>query len=199
MVDGADVRNGQPCAAPARGSEPSHQIAVSVAPVYILLTGRCLPPLPPPPMVSPHVLLQRFSVPAFALVAVLLMSGAAPLQPDESLVEIQDALQDSDPDGVLNQVDGRVEIVLFGQGGTYRPGQAEHVLRDFFRRYPPDRVDLGSELSSSSDGRTAIGRYWTEDGGMPLQVRVLHRQSGSDWTLVSMRIERQSFGRVGGR
>ena len=150
-------------------------------------------------MASPHVFVQRFGVPAFALAAILLVSGAAPPQPDDSLVEIQEALQESDPDAVLDQVNGRVEIVLFGQGGTYRPGQAEHVLRDFFRRYPPDRVDLGSELSSSSDGRTAIGRYWTEDGGMPLQVRVLHRQTRDDWTLVSMRIERQSFGRVGGR
>ena len=74
------------------------------------------------------------------------------------------------------------------------------MLKDFFRRYPPDRVDLSAERSSSADGRTAMGSYWTEDGGLPLQVRVLHRETAEDeWRLMSLRIERQSFGRVGGR
>lgn len=134
-----------------------------------------------------------------ALASVFLLSGSVPAQPDESLEKIQAALQDADPAGVLDQVEDRVEIILFGQGGTYRRGQATHVLRDFFRRYPPDRVDLGSERSSSDDGRTAMGRYWTEDGGLPLQVRVLHRESGDEWRLVALHVERQSFGRAGGR
>ena len=136
-----------------------------------------------------------------AAAAAFLAGGADAQQVggDDALARVEAGLRNGDAEAVLVDAAPRLEIVLFGQGGTYRRSQAVHVLRDFFRRYPPDRVDLGSELSSSADGRTAIGRYWTEDGGMPLQVRVLHRQSGDDWTLVSMRIERQSFGRVGGR
>lgn len=150
-------------------------------------------------MASLHHLSRRIGVRVVALAGVFLLSGAVPTQPDESLAQIEAALQEGDPAAVLDQVEDRVEIVLFGQGGTYRRGQAVHVLRDFFRRYPPDRVDLGSERSSSDDGRTAIGRYWTEDGGMPLQIQVLHREEGETWHLVSLRIERQSFGRASGR
>ncbi len=65
----------------------------------------------------------------------------------------------------------------------FRRAQAEHVLRDFFRRYPPDRVAF-SEPSSSDDGQTATGRYWPESGGAPLNVRVLHRVVNGDWELV---------------
>lgn len=150
-------------------------------------------------MARSHLLTRLFGLRVVALAGVLLLSGASSVQPDESLEAVQAALEDGSPDGVLDQVGDRVEIVLFGQGGTYRRGQAVHVLRDFFRRYPPDRVDLGFERSSSTDGRTAMGRYWTEDGGLPLQVRVLHREDGDTWHLVSLRVERQSFGRVGGR
>ena len=150
-------------------------------------------------MALPHHLPRFLGLRMVALAGVFLLSGSIPVQPDESLEKIQAALQEADPSGVLDQVEDRVEIVLFGQGGTYRKGQAVHVLRDFFRRYPPDRVDLGSERSSSDDGRTAMGRYWTEDGGLPLQVRVLHREAGDEWRLISLHVERQSFGRVGAR
>ncbi|GAB5534047.1 MAG: hypothetical protein Rubg2KO_02960 [Rubricoccaceae bacterium] len=141
-----------------------------------------------------HHLPRFLGLRVLALAGVFLLSGSIPVQPDDSLEKIEAALTDADPSGVLDQVEDRVEIVLFGQGGTYRKGQAVHVLRDFFRRYPPDRVDLGSERSSSDDGRTAMGRYWSEDGGLPLQVRVLHRENGDEWHLISLRVERQSFG-----
>ncbi|MEO0558615.1 MAG: DUF4783 domain-containing protein [Bacteroidota bacterium] len=145
-------------------------------------------------MAFPHRLPRFLGLRMVVLVGVFALSGSVPVQPDESLEKIEAALADADPSGVLDQVEDRVEIVLFGQGGTYRKGQAVHVLRDFFRRYPPDRVDLGSERSSSDDGRTAMGRYWSEDGGLPLQVRVLHREDGEEWHLIALHVERQSFG-----
>ena len=87
-------------------------------------------------------------------------------------------------------------MVLFGRGGTVRRSQAVHVLRDFFRRYPPARVAL-AERSSSDDGLTAIWRYWTADDGQPLNVRAVHRESEDGWALVSLRIERRSTIRGG--
>ena len=56
-----------------------------------------------------------------------------------------------------------------------------------------------AERASSDEGRTAIGRYWTEDGGAPLTVRVLHRAAGSGWELASIRVERQPLIRGSGR
>jgi hypothetical protein len=127
-----------------------------------------------------------------SLVAVTMSFAGA--QNDE-VARVEAALQAADAGAALSGAAGRVEIILFGQGGTYGRSQATHVLRDFFRRYPPQRVAL-PERSSSNDGRTALGRYWTQDGGAPLNVRVVHRVQGDDWNLVSIHIDRPSLLRV---
>ena len=137
---------------------------------------------------------------ALAVAAVSLSFAPSPslAQADEALERVADALQEGDPTGVFADAASRVEVVVFGEGGMYRKGQASHVLRDFFRHYPPDRVAFG-ERSSSDEGRTAIGRYWTRDGGSPLRVRVVHRVDGDAWELVALRIDRGSSFRTGGR
>lgn len=142
--------------------------------------------------------------PSFRLAAcaLALLAGAAAVAqstfPQDEVARVEAGLQAGDADAVLDGSAARVEVVLFGQGSTYRRAQAAHVLRDFFRRYPPERVSL-SERASSDDGRTAIGRYWTEDGAAPLAVRVLHRAAGDTWELASVRVERPSLLRGGER
>lgn len=137
-----------------------------------------------------------------AVCVLALTAGAAALAqsafPDDEVERVEAGLRAGDADAVLDGSAARVEVVLFGQGSTYRRAQAAHVLRDFFRRYPPERVSL-PERASSDEGRTAIGRYWTEDGGAPLTVRVLHRASGGGWELASIRVERQPLIRGTGR
>ena len=137
-----------------------------------------------------------------ALCALALLVGAGAFAQAARMVDevarVEAALQAGDPSAVLDGSAARIEIVLFGQGSTYRRAQAAHVLRDFFRRYPPERVAL-PERASSDDGRTAIGRYWTQDGGAPLMVRVLHRAAGTEWELASIRVERPSLIRGGDR
>ena len=128
--------------------------------------------------------------------ALLLAAGASLTQDDETIERVEVGLEESDPAAVLDRAAGRVEVVLFGRGGTVRRTQATHVLRDFFRRYPPARVAL-AERSSSDDGLTAIWRYWTDDGGQPLSVRAVHREGADDWELVSLRVERRSTIRGG--
>ena len=129
---------------------------------------------------------------------VLLLAGAIALagSPDDALARVEAGLREADVEKVLQGAEPRVEVMLFGQGSTYRHGQAAQVLQDFFRRYPPRRVAFG-ELATSDDGRAAMGRYWAVDGSAPLAVRVLHRRDGDAWRLASLRIDRASFGRAG--
>ena len=141
-------------------------------------------------------MLHRFTIsPRLVVAAVALLIGGAALAQSafvtDEVTQVQAALQAGDADAVLSGSAPRIEVVLFGQGSTYRRAQAAHVLRDFFRRFPPERVTFDTR-ASSDDGRTAIGRYFTEDGGQPLSVRILHRASGDDWELASIRIERRS-------
>ena len=137
-----------------------------------------------------------------AACALALCAGAAAVAqsafPTDDVARVEAGLQAADAAAVLDGSAARVEVVLFGQGSTYRRAQAAHVLRDFFRRYPPERVSL-PERASGDDGRTATGRYWTQDGGAPLSVRVLHRAAGGAWELASIRVERPSMIRGAGR
>ncbi len=113
-------------------------------------------------------------------------------QAGTDFARLETAFLASDADALLDGAADRVEIVLFGQGGMYRRAQARHVLRDFFRRYPPDRVAF-AERSSSDDGRMAIGRYWAQRGGAPLTLRLLHRADDGAWSLTSIRVEQPSI------
>lgn len=131
------------------------------------------------------------------LAAVALAPIGAAQQGADEIARLEADFRDSDAEAVLDGAATRVEIVLFGQGGMYRRAQATHVLRDFFRRYPPERVAF-AERSSSDDGRTAIGRYWPQDGGVPLTLRVLHRPDGDGWALTSIRVEQPSIIRTAG-
>lgn len=134
---------------------------------------------------------------ALLLLLALAVSAHSPVGPDDALGRVSQGLEDSDPEAVLADVGGRVEIVLFGQGGVFRRAQAVHVLRDFFRRYPPARVAF-SEPSSSDDGQTAVGRYSLRSGGSDLKVSVMHRVTGDTWKLASIRIEQRPIVRPTG-
>ena len=131
------------------------------------------------------------------VLALVLGATAAPQESvDDAIAQLEAGLEQADPDVVLDHAAGRVEVVLFGRGGTVRRTQAAHVLRDFFRRYPPARVAI-QERSSSDDGLTTFWRYWTSDDGQQLRVRAVHREGGGQWELVSLRVERRSTIRGG--
>lgn len=141
-------------------------------------------------------LLRSVLLLAVAVASVSFVARPTEAQADEALERVADALEGGDASGVFTDAASRVEVFVFGDGGMYRRGQATQVMRDFFRRYPPERVAFG-ERSTSDGGRTAIGRYWAQDGGAPLRVRVVHSVDGDEWELVAIRIDRGSTFRSG--
>lgn len=149
-------------------------------------------------MRPPALAVQRAALLA-ALVLILGATTLGAITQDDAVARVEAGLEKGNPEAVLTDAAGRVEVVLFGQGGMYRRAQATHVLRDFFRRYPPLRASFRPERSSSNEGLAAEGRYWSEDGGSPLTVRVLHREEGEAWELVSIRIDQRSTVRPNGR
>ena len=162
-------------------------------PAYLLLGPA--DGIPTPALMRPASLASRV---AALLFLTVFLAGGTPAVQDDVLRRVAAGLEGADPDAVLTDAPDRVEIVLFGQGGMFRRPQAEHVLRDFFRRYPPARVAF-SEPSSSDDGQSATGRYWPQSGGAPLNVRVLHRAVGESWELSSIRIDQRPVVRTSGR
>ncbi|MEM0963346.1 MAG: DUF4783 domain-containing protein [Bacteroidota bacterium] len=136
--------------------------------------------------------------PRLAILTLALTLAGGTVAPDDPVARVKMGLESADPDAVLADVSGRVEVVLSGQGGMFRRAQAVEILRDFFRRYPPSRVEF-SEPSDSDDGQTATGRYHSTAGGARFDVYVLHRRAGDDWDLASIRIDQRSPIRSNGR
>jgi len=134
----------------------------------------------------------------FALLTLAVALGAGATSQDDALARVTAGLQNANPEAVLADAGDRVEIVIFGQGGMFRRAQATHVLRDFFRRYPPERVAF-TEPSSSDDGQSATGRYYVQTGEPSLNVRVVHRFEDEEWELTSIRIDQRSVVRPTGR
>lgn len=139
--------------------------------------------------------------------AVALIAGVGPLMAQEELTDadsalarVQLGLETTDANNALADAGDRVEVVLFGEGGVYRRGQAISVLEDFFRRFPPDSVSF-SEHSTIDDSRSVIGQYYTRDGSSPLIIRVRHRVEPADslWELIGIRVDRPSLFRTGSR
>lgn len=114
---------------------------------------------------------------------------------DDTVELVTTAFEEADYEALLDLAQGRVEILILGQGARYSHAQAEMVLRNFFRHHPPERVEL-TEHSATEDDRAATGRYWAESGESPLTLHVGFRVNGDDaWQLGSIRIERPSYHR----
>lgn len=135
------------------------------------------------------------------LLVPVVLGPPARSQPDPqdaaALAALGAALEDGDSGRLLDGACERVELSLFGQGARYSRGQAALVLRDFFRRFPPMRVQL-SEPSVVDDGRAAMGRYWTDEGN-PLGIYIRLEREGDDWLLAVLRVDRPALYRVNGR
>ncbi len=120
-------------------------------------------------------------------------SGGAYAQADSTaLLRIEQAFRAADARMLLEGSANRVDLVIFGKGASYSRAQAELVLGDFFRRYPPKQVVFEQEVLAE-DRRSMIGRYWVIDGGAkPIGVSVRLRARGSGWQLRAIRIDRGS-------
>lgn len=114
---------------------------------------------------------------------------------DETVELVESAFQTADHEALIDLAHRRVEISILGQGSRYSHSQAEMVLRDFFRRNPPERVELSEQLAAD-DNRAASGRYWVESRDSPFSLHVGFRVvDGDQWQLASIRIDRPSFRR----
>ncbi len=112
----------------------------------------------------------------------------AKAQPADSLRRVLvEALARGDAARLLEQAPAQVELALLGRGRLYSRMQARYVLMDFFRAYPPLRVELDEDRMLAPH-RFLIGRYWYARAAAPFQVYMrLHREAGT-WKLHELRV-----------
>lgn len=124
------------------------------------------------------------------IASVVFVAAPAFAQVERSaLEEIEAALGEADVNALNERAAERVELTLFGSAAMYSRGQAMYVLAEFFREYPPRRVDF-SDPSRSGGNWFALGQYHYERGENPLRVFIRLRSNGGQWQLREVRIER---------
>ena len=110
-----------------------------------------------------------------ALICVLLLClarpGAAQEDASDALGQIDRAFKRGDARALVAPAADRLDVSLFGSGTQYSRSQALYVMQDFFKEYPPRRLEWQSN-SEAEGSRFATGRYWHGGGGPPLRVYV---------------------------
>lgn len=143
---------------------------------------------------------KRAAFLAVVLASVLSMSARAQSADGNSdqagsaaLQEICQALRAGSVDPLMDRAADRVDLTIFGSSELLSRSQAKYVLMDFFRSYPPTRVEV-HETSPSDGNWFASASYWYEGGDGPLTVYLRMRaKSADDWELRELRFGRSAL------
>lgn len=115
-------------------------------------------------------------------------SASRPI-PDAIVQDLGSAFSNGDAQALLDHATDRVEISLFGTRTYYSRAQALYVLRDFFKKHPPQRFE-SDEVAEAGTTYFVTGRYWHLRTDQPLQLYVRVSTESEDWNLHEVRIER---------
>ena len=107
----------------------------------------------------------------------------------EALKRVTRFFAQGDADALMEHAGERVDVTLLGSSDLFSRSQATYVVRDFFRHFPPARLDL-NETSATEGNWFAAGRYWYQNGDAPLSVYLRLSVSNSEWELREIRISR---------
>jgi len=129
---------------------------------------------------------------ATVLIAFLGAAGPAPAwtQPaeEEAVVRrVRLSILEGDARALLSPATDRLEVSLFGAQSFYSSAQAQYVLRDFFKNYPPQRFEV-VEVARSGGSQMVSGRYWHARTDQPLHMYVYLILRGGAWQLEGVRV-----------
>lgn len=71
-----------------------------------------------------------------------------------------------------NYFGSRVEINISGSSGLYSKNQAEQVMRDFFRKYPPQNFVIVNRSGGNTEITSSIGNYFSTDTKFKVFIKV---------------------------
>lgn len=100
---------------------------------------------------------------------------------NEVLTNTRTSLAQANPKSLTKFFNEFVEINLNGEKGNYSRTQAEFVMKDFFRKYPPSGFELIHQGASKEGVKYAIGQYSHHKGSF--RVYILIKQFKGDYLI----------------
>lgn len=129
-----------------------------------------------------------------AVILIALVEAAGPgmvsAQSAEDAVvrRIRTSLVEGDARALLSPATDRLEVSLFGVQSFYSSAQAQYVLREFFKNYPPQRFEV-VEVSHTGGSQMISGRYWHARANRSLHVYLYLIQRDDAWWLEGIRVK----------
>lgn len=106
---------------------------------------------------------------------------------EETMKEITEYLQTGDADKLATVFNKTVDIGLPGKDNTYSVSQAEMVMKEFFRKYPPKSFTIEQQGFQGENSHYSIGYYLTEE--KKLQVYTMIRKNDTGWVIHKLKFE----------
>jgi len=95
----------------------------------------------------------------FLVISVILVSWSNVWAQDDPFDPITKAIQESDAGSLSESFNLTVELQLPGNEGTYSYSQAEMIMKDFFKKCPPDSFKIIRKGTTDPISMFAIGDY----------------------------------------
>jgi hypothetical protein len=90
----------------------------------------------------------------------------------EALTNTKVSLARADPKSLTRYFNDYVEISFDGEKNSYSKTQAEFVMKDFFKKYPPVSFELIHQGASKEGLRYAIGKYSFSKGSYRVYILI---------------------------
>lgn len=124
----------------------------------------------------------------FAIViCLLLFSHSLTMAQDNAFDQIIKAIEESDAKSLSAHFSTTIELRLPGNENTYSSSQAEMIMKDFFKRYPPDTFKTVQEGSTEETSKFAICSYIS--GSRQFQVYLYLKREKDQFLLQKIKFE----------
>jgi hypothetical protein len=113
------------------------------------------------------------------LLMVLLCMASLSLQAqDDPMDGIVSAIQKSDARSLSTHFNATVDLGLPDNDNSYSASQGEMIMKDFFRKYPPQSFEIIQKGATDPDSRYAIGVYKTSSAEFRVFINLRKAKAG---------------------
>jgi hypothetical protein len=97
---------------------------------------------------------------------------------DDPMDRIVSAIQKSDARSLSTHFNATVDLGLPENDNSYSASQGEMIMKDFFRKYPPQSFEIIQKGTTDPDSRYAIGVYKTASAEFKVYIHLRKAKSG---------------------
>lgn len=119
--------------------------------------------------------MKNYKILTFVLI-LLMVSGFSQLSittkaQGDVLNDVRAAIKMGSSKELVKHINTRVDLVIDGDQASYSRTQAEFVLKDFFKKYPPSDFEYIHKGASKDGLKYAIGKYSHKGGTFRVVLR----------------------------